>query len=33
LRIDQLMEFAWKRLFPVALAEIAIVSFILAMRP
>ncbi|MFA4043405.1 MAG: hypothetical protein HZRFUVUK_000170 [Candidatus Fervidibacterota bacterium] len=29
-RIDQLMEFAWKRLFPLALADVAVVSFISA---
>ncbi len=31
-RIDQLMEFAWKRLFPVMLAELGIVSLLVALR-
>ncbi|MCS7253706.1 MAG: NADH-quinone oxidoreductase subunit NuoH [Armatimonadota bacterium] len=31
-RIDQLMEFAWKRLFPIALIDLGIVSLIVALR-
>lgn len=31
-RIDQLMEFAWKRLFPVAIADLGIISLMVALK-